>query len=52
MKEMEIVMGHHGSDKHDSDIDLEEGSSSDIDFGNLSSICFSFILMLREVVCY
>ncbi|XP_042038892.1 protein ecdysoneless homolog [Salvia splendens] len=32
MKDMESVMGLRGSDKNDSDIDLEEGSSSDLDF--------------------
>ena len=44
MKDMESVMGLRGSDKNDSDIDLEEGSSSDLDFGNIFSICFYSIL--------
>lgn len=32
MKDMETVMGHRGFNEKDSDLDLEEGSSSDLDF--------------------
>ncbi|KAL0431834.1 UNVERIFIED_CONTAM: protein ecdysoneless [Sesamum radiatum] len=32
MKDMETVMGHRGSKDNGSDFDLEEGSSSDLDF--------------------
>lgn len=32
MKDIETVMGHRGSDENDSDLDLEEGLSSDLDF--------------------
>lgn len=38
MKDMETIMGHHGPERNDNDLDLEEGSSSDLDFGNLSSV--------------
>ncbi|KAL8550204.1 hypothetical protein ACS0TY_008868 [Phlomoides rotata] len=32
MKDMETVMGHRGSKDNDSDLDLEDGLSSDLDF--------------------
>ncbi|KAK4411736.1 protein ecdysoneless [Sesamum angolense] len=36
MKDMETVMGHRGSKDNGSDLDLEEGSSSDLDFDALN----------------
>lgn len=34
MKDMETVTGHRGSKDNDSDLDVEDGLSSDLDFGN------------------
>lgn len=38
MKDMEKLMGHHGSKDIGSDLDLDEGLSSDLDYGNLSTV--------------
>lgn len=38
MKDMEKLMGHHGSKDIGSDLDLDEGLSSDLDSGNLSTV--------------
>ena len=40
MKDMESVIGHQGSEDASSNVDIEEGSSSDSDkdFGNFASV--------------
>lgn len=44
MKDVETVMGHHQSGENDSDAELEDGLSSDLDFGNESSLLMHFLL--------
>lgn len=50
MKDMEKLMGHHGSKDIGSDLDLDEGLSSDLDYGNLSTVYVVILFFILEII--